>query len=156
MPNIIVKIPEGAFDATGRAALGKGLHAAAKAVEGFGDDPRQEFLTWVVIEEVKAGNWFAGGEDPLSRVIPVIVLFYPPAGVIAESGRAEAVRLVHGAVAAATPKSDPRPVVTSVMVRDVADGSWGANGQLWHLADFARAAGYRHLRHLVEAAFRAD
>ena len=33
MPNIVVKIPEGTFDADARAALGKGIHAAAKAVE---------------------------------------------------------------------------------------------------------------------------
>ena len=45
MPNIVVKVPEGAFDAAARAALGRGIHAAAKAVEGWGDDPRQEALT---------------------------------------------------------------------------------------------------------------
>jgi len=82
MPNIIVKVPEGAFDEAGRAALGKGIHAAAKAVEGWGDDPRQEVITWVLIEEVKPGCLFAGGADQTSRIIPVIVFFYPPAGVI--------------------------------------------------------------------------
>ena len=152
MPNIIVKVPEGAFDAAARAALGRGIHAAAKAVEGWGDDPRQEALTWVLVEEVKSGGLFVGGADQSSRVIPVIVFFYPPAGVVDAAGRAEAVKRIHQAVAAAKPAADPRPVATSIIVRDVADGTWGANGQLWHLPDFARAAGYRHLQHLVEPA----
>ena len=150
MPNIIVKVPEGAFDEAGRAALGKGIHAAAKAVEGWGDDPRQEALTWVLVEEVKPGCLFAGGTDQTARIIPVIVFFYPPAGVIDEAGRAEVMRRVHQAVTAAKSTSDPRPVATSIMVWEVADGTWSANGQLWRLPDFARAAGYRHLQHLIE------
>ena len=150
MPNIIVKVPEGAFDEAGRTALGKGIHAAAKAVEGWGDDPRQEALTWVLVEEVKPGCLFAGGADQTSRIIPVIVFFYAPAGVLDEAGRAEAMRRVHQAVTAAKPASDPRPVATSIVIWEVADGTWGANGQLWRLPDFARAAGYKHLTHLIE------
>jgi phenylpyruvate tautomerase PptA (4-oxalocrotonate tautomerase family) len=97
MPNIIVKVPAGAFDAAGCERLGKGITAVAKQVEQIGDDPRHEFTTWVVIEEVKAGHFFAGGNDPLSRVIPVIVLFYVPEGVIGEAGRVDAVRLIQAA-----------------------------------------------------------
>jgi len=36
-------------------------------------------------------------------------------------------------------------LMTSIQLVDVADGTWGANGNLWHLADFTRAAGYGHL-----------
>jgi hypothetical protein len=50
MPNIIVKVPEGAFDAAGCNRLGKGIATVAKRVEQIGDDQRQEFTTWVVIE----------------------------------------------------------------------------------------------------------
>ena len=148
MPNIIVKVPEGVFDEAARVALGKGIHAAVKAVEGWGDDPRQEILTWVLVEEVKQGSFFAGGTDQTARITPVIVFLYPPAGVIDEEGRAEAVRRIHQAVMAAKPADDGRRIATSIMVRDVADGTWGANGEIWRLPDFARAAGYRHLRHL--------
>jgi phenylpyruvate tautomerase PptA (4-oxalocrotonate tautomerase family) len=146
MPNIIVKVPEGAFDAAGRESLGRGITAAAKRVEQIGDDPRQEFTTWVVIEEIKAGRFFAGGNDTLARALPVIVLFYTPEGVIDKAGRVEAVRLVHAAVAAAKPAADPRPVLTSVIVVEVADGTWGASGALWHFDDFVKAAGYKHLQ----------
>jgi phenylpyruvate tautomerase PptA (4-oxalocrotonate tautomerase family) len=149
VPNIIVKVPEGVFDDAARQALATGIHAAAKAAEQFGDEPMQEFLTWVVIEEVKAGGIFAGGADPLRSFIPVIVFFYPPGGVLDAAGHAVAVKRVHEAVAAAKPEGDPRAIVTSVMMWDVPDGTWGANGQLWTLPDFVRAAGYKHLQHLA-------
>jgi phenylpyruvate tautomerase PptA (4-oxalocrotonate tautomerase family) len=149
MPNIIVKVPEGVFDDKARQALGAGIHTAAKAAEQFGDEPMQEFLTWMVIEEVKAGYLFAAGADPLKHFIPVIVFFYPPGGVLDTVGHAKAVKGVHDAVANTKPEGDPRVVVTSVMMWDVPDGTWGANGQLWTLPDFARAAGYKHLQHLA-------
>ena len=149
MPNIIVKVPEGAFDVAGCDRLGKGITAVAKQVEQIGDDPSQQFTTWVVIEEVKAGHFFAGGGDPVARVLPVIVLLYTPAGVINEAGRIEAVRLVQAAVAAAKSPADSRPVMTSVIVSEVADGTWGASGALWRFADFAKAAGYKHLQPLA-------
>jgi phenylpyruvate tautomerase PptA (4-oxalocrotonate tautomerase family) len=103
MPNMIIKVPEGAFDAAGREKLGQGVHAAAKAVEGWGDDPRQEALTWVLVEEVSSGNLFVGGADHSARYIPVIVFFYPPAG-------------------AAKSADDPRMVLTSIMIWDVPTG----------------------------------
>lgn len=151
MPNITVKLPEGVFDANARTAIATGLTDVAKRVEQIGDDPRQEFLTWVVIDEVKAGYLFAGGHDPLARVIPVIVVFSPPEGVIGAEARGELVKLVHEAVVAAKPASDPRPIASSVIIADVKDGTWGASGALWHLADFARAAGYKHLQRHVAA-----
>jgi phenylpyruvate tautomerase PptA (4-oxalocrotonate tautomerase family) len=151
MPNIIIKLPEGVFDEAARKRLAQGVTAAAKQIEQIGDDPRQEALTLVTIEEVKAGYLFAGGNDPLIRVIPIAVFFHAPEGVIDAARRGDAVRLVHEAVAAAKPMSDMRAVTTSVVIADVADGTWGANGQLLTLPDFARRAGYKHLQHLVGA-----
>jgi phenylpyruvate tautomerase PptA (4-oxalocrotonate tautomerase family) len=152
MPNIIVKVPEAAFDAAGYDRLAKGITAAAKTVEQIGDDPRQEFLTWVVIEEIKAGRFFAGGHDAVAHVLPVIVLFHVPAGVIDEAGRAEAVRLIQAAVAAARSDGDRRPVMTSVIVSEVADATWGVSGALWRLSDFTKAAGYKHLQRAAASA----
>lgn len=151
MPNIIVKVPEGIFDAASRERLAKGITAAAKTAENIGDDPRHEFTTWVVIEELKAGYFFAGGNDPVAQVLPAIVLFLAPAGVLSEDRRAEAVRLIHAAVVAAKPENDPRKVLTSIIVSDVLDGTWGGSGGVWRLPDFAKAAGYKHLQHLVVA-----
>ena len=95
------------------------------------------------------GFRIGGGNDPLSRMIPVIVLFYVPEGVIDEAGRVEAVRLIQAAVAVAKSEADPRPVMTSVIISEVADGTWGVSGSLWRLDDFVKAAGYKHLQPLA-------
>lgn len=149
MPFIIIKVPEGVFEGAARHKLVAGVTAAAKDAEQIGDDPRQEFLTFVQIEEIKAGCLFAGGHDVSAQVAPVIVLWHAPQGVFDDAGRVRAITLVHEAIAAAVPASETRRLVTSVMVGDVPDGSWSANGVRWRLADFARAAGFKHLQHLV-------
>lgn len=151
VPNIIVKVPEGAFDAAGRARLGKGVTGVAKTVEQIGDDPRQEATTLVIIEEVKAGCFLLGGNDLTARVLPVVVMFHAPGGVLDPAARAEASRLMQAAVMAAKPDSDPRPVVTSLIMSDVPDGTWGVSGALWQLDDFVKSSGYKHLQHRIAA-----
>ncbi|CAN5865878.1 hypothetical protein BH11PSE1_BH11PSE1_11840 [soil metagenome] len=151
MPTIIAKVPQGVFDAPARARLARGLTAAAKAAEQGGDDPRHALVTWVLIDEVAPGGLFAGGGEALERMIPVVVLFHYPQGVLDDPARALAVRLIQEAAAAAKPAADPRPVMTSAILTEVADGTWGATGVLWRLPDFAKAAGFKHLQHLVPA-----
>ena len=150
MPTIIAKGPQGVFDARAQARIAQGLTAAAKAAEQGGDDPRHALVTWVLIDEVAPGL-FAGRADALDRMIPVVVLFHYPQGVLDDAARALAVRLIQEAVAAAKPDTDPRPVMTSAILTEVADGTWGATGVLWRLPDFAKTAGFKHLQHLVPA-----
>jgi len=146
MPNIIVKVPEGLFS---KARLAQGLTAAAKTVEQIGDDPRHLFSTWVLVEEFKAGDLFAAGQPVTELLLPVMVMFHHPEGVVDAAGRALAAKLFHDAVEAARLEIDPRPVHTSIIMSEVRDGTWGASGVLWRLPDLARAAGYKHLQHLV-------
>ena len=42
-------------------------------------------------------------------------------------------------------------VTTSVAFQEIAEGRWGIGGEINHLPDFAKRAGYRHLQHLVDA-----
>jgi len=149
MPNIHIRVPEGVFDEAALAEIARGVTAAAKTAEQIPDDPRMEFLCWIAIEEVQAGHLFAGGADPTGRTVPIMVQYFVPAGVLDEGARAVAVKRVHDTLAQATAMRGPRVPATSVMVIDVPDGHWAANGALWSLRDFARASGYRHLQHLV-------
>lgn len=151
MPNIIIQTPEGVFDTAARTRLAKSVTDVARTVEQGGDDPAQTALTWVLFDEFKPGTFFAGGADPLERLIPVVVFFHYPAGVLDDAARTEAVRLLHDAISAAKPAGDPRAVGTSVILTEVPDGGWGGNGGLLRLPDLARAAGYKHLQHLVAA-----
>lgn len=151
MPNIVIRAPEGAFDAEALGMLARAATAVARFVEKGGDDPRHSALTWVAIDEVKPGRLFAGGADPLAQLIPVVVLFHYPAGVLDDDSRAEAARLFQEIVSEARRPGDERPVATSVIMTEVADGAWGGSGRIWRLPDLAKAAGYKHLQHLVTA-----
>jgi len=146
MPNIFVKVPEGHFS---KSRLAQGLTAAAKTVEQIGDDPRHLFTTWVLVEEFKAEALFAAGQPVTDLLLPVMVEFHHPEGVVDETGRALAAELFHQAIEAARLETDPRPVHTSIIMSEVRDGAWGASGALWRLPDLARAAGYKHLLHLI-------
>ncbi|AOY96019.1 tautomerase [Cupriavidus sp. USMAA2-4] len=146
MPNLLIRIPQGTFPGTHRADLGRLLSDAAATAERIPDDPRRRALCWVQVEEVAAGGWTCGGADPGAGLLPCVVQACVPAGVLDDAARAEFVRLVHEAVQAARPAGDTRPLVTSVLLQEVPDGTWGVNGRIWRLADFAAAAGYAHLQ----------
>ncbi|MFV3307903.1 tautomerase family protein [Pseudomonas sp. NY15181] len=145
MPNILIKVPTGAFSEQQRERLLKRVSETAIAHEYMGNDPRQRSLCWVLIEEVRAADWLCGGVNPHAQVIPCIVMVKVPAGVLDERMREDYVLGLHQAIEHCKEPDDGRMLMTSIQLMDIADGTWGANGSLWHLADFTRAAGYGHL-----------
>jgi 4-oxalocrotonate tautomerase len=58
MPLINVKLIEGVFNETQKKKMVTDLTDAMVAIEG--ENMRQ--VTWVVIEEVRSGNWALGGK----------------------------------------------------------------------------------------------
>ena len=149
MPNILVKIPANTFDGHACATLARRITEAAAQAEQIPDDPRRRATIWVTVEEVPAAFWWCGGADVTTQMVPCLAVAHVPAGVLDGAARARFVQQMQEAFAQAVPADDARRVVTSVMLHDVADGTWGVNGALWALPDFARAAGYAHLQHLV-------
>jgi phenylpyruvate tautomerase PptA (4-oxalocrotonate tautomerase family) len=149
MPNILVKIPANTLGGDARATLARRVTEAAAQAEQIPDDPRRRATIWVTVEEVPAASWWCGGADVTTQVVPCLAVAHVPAGVLDGAARARFVQQMHEAFAQALSADDARRVVTSVMLHDVADGTWGVNGALWTLPDFARAAGYAHLQHLV-------
>lgn len=145
MPNIIVKIPAATLDATARAALIEAIHTAAMRAEQMPDDPKKRMLCWVVVEEVEAGFWACGGADMSSVLLPVWVQVYLPLGVLDDEARAQYVAAVHQAISRALP-NEKRHIASSCIINDVAEGTWGVNGMIWSLPDFAKYAGYVHLQ----------
>ncbi len=152
MPNILIKVPKGIFTGEERKRLVAGLNSAAAQAERIPNDPRKQALCWVVIEEVDPGNWTCGGRDVSVAVIPALAMVYVPAGVLDQASRSLYVKLVDLAFRDALPPDEKRKIATSVVLHDVADGVWGAGGEIWHLPTFAARAGFEHLQHLVGAA----
>ena len=152
VPNILVKVPKGSFPDDARMNLLSRITDAAAAAEQIPSDPKKRFTSWVVIDEIETGMWACGGIDMSSQVLPCIVVVYVPAGVLDAPSRAMYVKLMHDAFKQALPVSEKRQLVTSVILHDVADGTWGGNGAIWTLPDLIKAAGYAHLQHLAAAA----
>ena len=66
MPFTTVKVIEGVFSEDQKAQLiGKITEAM---IEVYGEGMRDK--TWVVIEEVKQGDWAIGGQPPMVKVEP--------------------------------------------------------------------------------------
>ncbi len=151
MPNITVRLPANALDAAQCRALLQAVHAAAVVVSGLGAAPRQQALCWVMLDVLPAGQWLCGGHDAGQRLIPCQVQVLVPAGVLDDSRRADYARCLHEAVAGCVSRDDPRVLMTSIIITDVADGHWAGNGRLWQRDDFVEAAGYAHLQAVVTA-----
>jgi len=149
MPNILVKLPVGVFNAAARATLVAGINSAAAAAEQIPDEPKKRMLCWVVLEEVAVGNWTCGGVDMSAQLVPVLVQINVPHGVLDAAARAQYVAAVQQAVTAALP-DDTRHIICSCLINEVDDGNWGVRGMIWHLRDFAEHAGFLHLQNLMQ------
>lgn len=151
MPNIHVRIPKGSFTGAARADLIRRINDAAANAEQIPAEPRKRMLCWVLIDEISDGAWTCGGADMTSQLLPCVATVYLPAGVLNDTSRAQYVQELHEAFKQSRVAEDARLVATSVMLHEVPDGSWGVNGSIWRLPQFAQAAGFAHLQHLVHA-----
>ena len=149
MPNILIHIPKGSFSGAARATLVRRINDAAASAEQIPAEPRKRMLCWVLIDEVDSGAWTCGGVDVTSQLLPCVAMVYVPAGVLDDVSRGNYVQALHEAFKQSLPLEDKRQVASSVCLHEVADGTWGANGIIWRLPQFAKAAGFVHLQHLV-------
>lgn len=149
VPNILVKVPKGAFPGGARTELLRHITEAAAMAERIPADPAKRFTSWVALDNVEEGMLTCGGVDHTEKTLPCIVVVYVPEGVLDAEARATYVRLMHQAFERAQPAGDKRRLFTSVILQEVAEGTWGGNGAIWTLPGLARVAGYAHLQHLV-------
>ena len=149
MPNILIKVPKGAFPPDTRAKLLRRVTEAAAVAEQIPDRPEARFTTWLCLEEIESGMFACAGVDMSHQLLPCIAIVYVPSGVLAEQSRTLYHRMIHAALEESLPSGEQRQLVTSVILLDVPDGAWGGNGATLRLADLAKMAGYAHLQNLV-------
>jgi 4-oxalocrotonate tautomerase len=65
MPLVNMKVIEGVFSASQKTQLIHNLTEAVVAVEG----EKMRGVTWVVIEEVKSGDWAIGGQPLTTEAV---------------------------------------------------------------------------------------
>jgi 4-oxalocrotonate tautomerase len=61
MPLVHVTVPEGSLSDARKKLMVEKITDAALEAEGLPNNERTRLLTWVIINEVKDGNWGAGG-----------------------------------------------------------------------------------------------
>ena len=61
MPLVHVTVPEGSLSAARKQLMVEKITTPTLEAEGLPDNERTRMLTWVLINEVKDGNWGAGG-----------------------------------------------------------------------------------------------
>lgn len=137
MPMIDLTIPPDALDEAARSWLVDELLSALLRWEGAPDNERSRSLAWAFVNEVDAVT-VAG--EPTSPALPHYrVGVRTPAGALDDERRAGLVREVTELVLQAegslnTPEHAAR---VWVILDEVAEGSWGAGGRIWRLADIA-------------------
>jgi phenylpyruvate tautomerase PptA (4-oxalocrotonate tautomerase family) len=147
MPNILIKVPKGAFPPDARPHLLRSVTEAAASAEQIPDRPEARFTSWGCIEELEPGMLTCAGVDMTDGVLPCIAIVCVPSGVLADDSRGQYHTLIHNAFKDSLPSDECRQLVTSVILHDVPDGAWGGNGTTLRLADLAKMAGYAHLQH---------
>ncbi|MBI5255931.1 MAG: tautomerase [Burkholderiales bacterium] len=150
MPNILVKVPHGAFPGAAREALFDAITRVANEVEQVGDTPQQQSVTLTVIEELPPGAIRSAARDVSERVLLCIVQAYIPAGVLDGASRAAYVARLSAAFQGAMPAGDARRVLLSTLLLEMPEGQWGAGDVIWRLPDVSAAAGFKHLRSVVK------
>ncbi|MEM8618568.1 MAG: tautomerase [Actinomycetota bacterium] len=148
MPIATVRVPSDSFDDDLRRAIVNDLTSAIADAEQIPTEPEIQGQIVILWDEIDAPHVHVNGAEVAEFGVPVFVDIQPPAGAL-EQARMDAFVEAVDRSFRDHPPADGRPVFTSVIVSDVGDGRWGIDGQVRHLGDFARAAGYRHLQHLV-------
>lgn len=149
MPNIFIRIPKDSFRGEARAQLMRQVTEAASKVEQIPDESKNRMMCWVLVEEISSGNWSCGGVDLTSTILPCMAEIFVPAGVLTKTSREAYVKVMDEAFRSTQDSDDKRQIATSTILHEIEDGQWGVNGRIWPLSQFARAAGFEHLQHLV-------
>jgi phenylpyruvate tautomerase PptA (4-oxalocrotonate tautomerase family) len=128
MPMIDVTYPQGALTAEARGTLVDELTTVLLRAERAPDTEFFRGVTWVYVHELPEGSVLAGGQPVSAPTFRVEVT--TPEGALSDRRRkelvAEATRVVREA--AAIPEEQAMRVW--VLCREIAEGSWGAGGQV--------------------------
>jgi phenylpyruvate tautomerase PptA (4-oxalocrotonate tautomerase family) len=139
MPMIDITYPEGALSPAQREALANELTTALLRAERAPDTDFFRSITWAIVHEQPAGTMLSAGRPVAAPVVRVEAT--TPEGALSDRRRAEFVESATKAVSDAfgIPESE---TLTRVWVvhREIAEGGWGAGGQIIQFAQLREMA----------------
>jgi phenylpyruvate tautomerase PptA (4-oxalocrotonate tautomerase family) len=133
MPMIDLTLPAGALSAVTRARLVDDLLAVLLRWEGAPDNVRSKSLAWAF---VNVADTVTAASSPSGRPHYRVEL-RTPHGALDDVRRAGLVAEVTEVVlrAEGSPMTPPNAFRVWVILSEVAEGSWGAEGRIWGFAD---------------------
>jgi phenylpyruvate tautomerase PptA (4-oxalocrotonate tautomerase family) len=139
MPMIDVTYPAGSLTPEARQSLANDLTTALLRAERAPDTEFFRSITWALVHELPAEHIFSAGAPVQAPVIRVEAT--TPEGALSDRRRAEFVEAATKAISVAfgIPESE---TLTRVWVthREIAEGSWGAGGQIIRFAQLREMA----------------
>ena len=146
MPIMKVTYQNGSLNDAQKAALAGRLTDLMIQMEGGADTFGGRSFAWVIYDEIKQGDWWAGGRTDMQYVAPpgkFLVDVRIPEGYMNTTHKQEVMSGVNAAlmdVLGAT--GDVRAGgSTQVVIHDVTEGNWAAAGRTISLANIAGAVG---------------
>jgi phenylpyruvate tautomerase PptA (4-oxalocrotonate tautomerase family) len=128
MPVFEVTYPEGALSADARAKMLEDLTTALLRAERAPDTEFFRNVTWSYVHELPAGSVNAAGRPVEAPTFKIDVT--TPQGALSDRRREELVAEATSIVREAAGIPDDEALRVWVLMHEVAEGSWGAGGQV--------------------------
>ena len=128
MPIFEVTYPEGALSADARSRLMEDLTAALLRAERAPDTEFFRSVTWSYVHELPAGSAHAAGKPVVEPTFRIDVT--TPEGALSDRRRDELVAEATRITREAAGIEDDGALRVWVLLHEVAEGSWGAGGQV--------------------------
>ena len=139
MPMIDITYPAGAISADQREALANELTTALLRAERAPDTEFFRSITWAIVHEQPEGTMLAAGRPVQAPVVRVEAT--TPEGALSERRRAEFVGAATKAISETFGIPDAETMTRVWVVhREIAEGSWGAGGQIIQFAQLREMA----------------
>lgn len=129
MPLIDVTFPAGALEEGQKSELAESLMNVLLRAERAPDTQFFRDITWVYLHELPAGAVTSAGR-PVA--VPTFrVELTTPEGALSDGRRQEAVSEATKTVREIAGIPEEEALRVCVLCREIAEGSWGAGGQVW-------------------------
>ncbi len=138
MPIFEVTYPEGALTADERAELVEGLTTVLLRAERAPDTEFFRNITWSYVHELPEGTLLAGGKPVTEPTFKVDVT--TPEGALSDRRRAELVAEATRIVREVTGIGEEGALRIWVLLHEVAEGRWGAGGNIIQFKQLMEAA----------------
>lgn len=138
MPMIDVTFPAASLDAAGRLRLADELTTQLLRAERAPDTEFFRSITWVFLHALPEGDLLVAGKPVDGTVVRVEVT--TPEGALSDRRRAELVENATLAVREVFGIAEADALNVWVVCREIAEGSWGAGGQVVRFQQLREAA----------------